>query len=56
MFYWFYLLNISCENINLMGINVYLVVFMEIKFREEEICILNLFMYSWVVIGILGVK
>lgn len=39
-----------------MGTNVYPVVPMEIKSREEEICTLNLPMYSWVVIGISGVK
>ena len=37
MFHWFYLPNISCRNINLMGTNIYPVVPVEIKPREDRI-------------------
>lgn len=42
MFHWFYLPNITWENINLMGANTYPVIPLEVTQREEELYILYL--------------
>lgn len=56
MLHWFHLPNISCRNINLMGTNIYPVVPVEIKPREDRIYALSLPTYRWVVIGFSGIK